>query len=150
MEERNVRHSRKSAGNKGLARFSRLCLMLLLCLVSNAATINSVLARKSSLRATRHSRNGSGWLKPSAINPPHLLSSGEAFAKLASSQDQLWHEINEVGGKRSRAVTGIAPKRYRTLSLNESAQNHFLRQAPMEFTRTARENRVVMALPMPD
>lgn len=150
VKERNKRHSLKSAMSRGRARFSHLCLLLLLCLVSNAPGINSLSAKNSSVWAARHSQTGNEGLKPSAINLPPSLSFGEAFTTHVSSKDRLWQNSSQETPTRSQAVPGIVPKLQQAFSLNESAQRQLLRQAPMEFTNAARDAQVVMALPMPD
>jgi hypothetical protein len=42
------------------------------------------------------------------------------------------------------------PEVYRGLILNEAAQREVLRQAPMEFSKAARQTQVIITLPMPD
>lgn len=42
------------------------------------------------------------------------------------------------------------PTFYRAVTLNENAQRQLLRHAPMEFSKAAERNQVVMTLPMPD
>ncbi|HEX6045387.1 MAG TPA: zinc-dependent metalloprotease family protein, partial [Pyrinomonadaceae bacterium] len=67
------------------------------------------------------------------------------------SDDQVWREKQPVSIGRNTAAAGRAESGlYRTLSLNENAQRKLLRRAPMEFSKAAGQNRVVMALPMPD
>jgi uncharacterized protein (TIGR03437 family) len=48
------------------------------------------------------------------------------------------------------SVAGATPRFYRALTFNENAQRKLLRRAPMEFSRAAERNPVVMTLPMPD
>lgn len=69
------------------------------------------------------------------------------------SEDDLWRLRETSSRKGSSARVGEAgpgPKFYRALSLNETAQRKLLSQAPMEFTKAARQTQVVMTLPMPD
>jgi len=54
------------------------------------------------------------------------------------------------GSSAAGGEAGPGSKFYRALSLNESAQRKLLSQAPLEFTKTARQTHVVMTLPMPD
>ncbi len=102
MKERNGTRSPKSALSRMRARFSALCL-LLLCFVSSAMGLNSLLERNLLVRPARHRQNGNKQLNPSVTNLP------------------LWQGINRENLARSHAVTGIVPKLYRALSLNETA-----------------------------
>jgi uncharacterized protein (TIGR03437 family) len=65
-------------------------------------------------------------------------------APLESSphEDQLWRENHHV--KVGESVIGAA------LILNEKKQRKLLRHAPMEFSKAAERDPVVMTLPMPD
>lgn len=49
-----------------------------------------------------------------------------------------------------RSVARKGPTFYRAVTLNENAQRNLLRHAPMEFSKAAERNHVVMTLPMPD
>jgi hypothetical protein len=64
-------------------------------------------------------------------------------------EDQLWRENQPVSINGSVAV-GTERRFYRTLTLNENAQRKLLRHAPMEFSKAAERNQIVMTLPMPD
>ena len=62
-------------------------------------------------------------------------------------------DISRLFGGRLRV--NAAPERsastfYREVTLNENAQRNLLRHAPMEFSKAAERNQVVMTLPMPD
>ncbi|HEU4507246.1 MAG TPA: zinc-dependent metalloprotease family protein [Pyrinomonadaceae bacterium] len=48
------------------------------------------------------------------------------------------------------SVARKGPTFYRAVDLNEDAQRELLRHAPMEFTKAAERNPLVMTLPMPD
>ena len=76
-----------------------------------------------------------------------LASSGAVPVKSSAREDQLWrdHQVN-IG----RSVAGAGPRFYRALTLNENAQRKLLRHAPMEFSKAAEQNQLVMTLPMPD
>lgn len=67
-----------------------------------------------------------------------------------TSPDNLWHEINDAALQHRQSQRPIVPNVYRTVTLNMDALKQLLAQAPMEFTDAARNNQVVMTLPMPD
>ena len=71
-------------------------------------------------------------------------------APLESSprQDQLWREVHP--GNIGAGVARGGPTSYRALTLNEKAQRKLLRHVPMEFSKAAERDPVVMTLPMPD
>ena len=92
--------------------------------------------------AASHPRDSVQKLRPPASsNLPRLASFGAAPVKSNRREDQLWRENHEVN---------IGPRFYRALTLNEYAQRKLLRHAPMEFSKAAQQNQVVMTLPMPD
>jgi len=74
-----------------------------------------------------------------------LASFGAVPVKSSPGEDQLWRENHQVG-----SVSEAGPGFYRALTLNENAQRKLLRHAPMEFSKAAELNQVVMTLPMPD
>jgi len=74
-----------------------------------------------------------------------LASFGAVPVKSTPGEDQLWRENHQVG-----SVSEAGPGFYRALTLNENAQRKLLRHAPMEFSKAAELNQVVMTLPMPD
>jgi uncharacterized protein (TIGR03437 family) len=78
---------------------------------------------------------------PASSNLPRLTSLGGIAIKSSPHEDQLWRE---------NSVAGTGPRFYRALTLNENAQRKLLRHAPMEFSKAAQRNQVVMTLPMPD
>ncbi len=65
------------------------------------------------------------------------------------SQDGVWQFVEEASivakGERQ-----IVPQVYRTVQANEAELKNLLSKAPLEFTKEAKDNRVVIALPMPD
>ena len=67
--------------------------------------------------------------------------------KSVPAEDHLWRETNGVDFAKSG--TADFPRGQRTLRLNETAQRKLLRQAPMEFTKAARQTQVVITLPTP-
>ncbi len=79
-----------------------------------------------------------------------LLCGSTTRVTESSSEPQLWRETRRAGSSGSVAAVGTEPRFFRTLSLNENAQRRLLRHAPMEFSKAAGQNRVVMTLPMPD
>lgn len=85
---------------------------------------------------------------PASSNLSRLASIGAVPVKSSPREDQLWRENHQVNTGRS--VAGPGPRFYRALTLNENAQRKLLRHAPMEFSKAAERNQVVMTLPMPD
>ena len=65
------------------------------------------------------------------------------------SQDGVWQFVEEASivakGERQ-----IIPQVYRTVQASESALKNLLGKAPLESAKEAKDNRVVMVLPMPD
>ena len=79
----------------------------------------------------------------------------KTYAAVASreeknSPDGLWREIDDAVLQQRQAQRLIIPETYRTFSLNLRAMRSLLRTAPMEFTDEARNQEVIMTLPMPD
>lgn len=99
--------------------------------------------------STSAKRNGkSRALKTSAGLA--VTQSPSYFAlNIAPEANPLWdfvaEELLQTAGKRV-----LAPTKYRTVRLNKDALTELLAQAPMEFTRAARENAPIITLPMPD
>ena len=67
-----------------------------------------------------------------------------------TSSDGIWHEINDAELRQRQSQRQIIPDRYRTYSADLVALRHLLNQAPLEFTEAARNNQIVLILPMPD
>ncbi len=67
----------------------------------------------------------------------------------AQSSDGVWKFIAEssiiVRGERL-----IIPQVYQTAQVNEAALRQLLDKAPLEFTQEAKDNRITLALPLPD
>lgn len=61
---------------------------------------------------------------------------------LKGPQQEPWETTN--------AGAVISQQSYRRITLNEAAQRALLRHAPMEFTKAARQTRLITTLPMPD
>lgn len=62
-------------------------------------------------------------------------------------------DISLLFGSRLRVSAAPqpgGPTSYRAVTFNENAQRNLLRHAPMEFTKAAEQNQLVMTLPMPD
>lgn len=71
------------------------------------------------------------------------------FSINVSAQVELWTDISESG----IVVKGeklINPSVYRTVALNVDEMKGLLNRAPLEFTREAINNPIVVSLPMPD
>lgn len=137
---------------------------ILLCVVCLMTGISLLFESHLLVSAAPPRQNGVEKLLPSGMNLPRLASFGPLLAKSSSPEDQLWRENPPVDRENPRidrdnpridiakslAEINAAPKFYRTLSLNEIAQRKLLRQAPMEFSKAARQTRLVMTLPLPD
>jgi uncharacterized protein (TIGR03437 family) len=85
---------------------------------------------------------------PTSSNLPRLASFGAAPDTSSPRKDQLWRESPQINFGRN--VEGEGPRFYRMLTLNENATRKLLRHAPIEFSKAAERNQVVMTLPMPD
>jgi uncharacterized protein (TIGR03437 family) len=77
-----------------------------------------------------------------------IVMAGAHPLKSSPREVHLWRENQRVNIDRSIAARG--PGAYRTLTLNEKAQRKLLRHVPMEFSKAAERDPVVMTLPMPD
>ena len=78
-----------------------------------------------------------------------VLFAISVFNVNVSAQVELWTDISES----SIIVTGeklINPSVYRTVALNVDEMKALLDSAPLEFTREAINNPIVVSLPMPD
>ena len=78
---------------------------------------------------------------------PRLTSIRAAPLESSPRQDQLWREVHT--GNMGAGVASGGPTSYRALTLNEKAQRKLLRHVPMEFSKAAERDPVVMTLPMP-
>lgn len=76
------------------------------------------------------------------------LSAVAAFA--GSSPDRLWREINDASLQRNAVRRTVIPQAYRTYTLDKNELQAILREAPMEFTDSARQIEWIITLPMPD
>lgn len=72
------------------------------------------------------------------------------LTKPAASKDSLWQRIDDRVEIGSYINDETAPKAYSRVSLDRAAQAALLRKAPMEFSKAAKDVRVVITLPMPD
>lgn len=73
-----------------------------------------------------------------------------AFVSAAVSGDQIWTEINGSDLRQSGPERQPRPNAYRAFRVNKAGLLAVLDSAPEEFTGAARNNRVILSLPMPD
>lgn len=66
------------------------------------------------------------------------------------SDDKVWKEIDDSSLQQRTAERTIVPLDYKTFDLNKTALLSILNKAPLEFTDAARNNEVILTLPMPD
>lgn len=66
------------------------------------------------------------------------------------SSDNVWTEIDDSILQQKQLSRPIIPKSYRTYTLDKIELQKMLEKAPMEFSSEARDNSLVMTLPMPD
>lgn len=151
MKEINGTRLAKAALSRVRSSASIFCLLLmLLCFVSGVAGLSFLRGENLSVRATQSVQNGRDELRTGVSNLPRRLSHGNVTAKFNPSADRVWRENKSGNLTSSHAGNGAAPKFYRTLKLNETAQKELLRRAPMEFTKASRDTQVILTLPMPD
>ncbi|MBC8029762.1 MAG: hypothetical protein H7Z16_06595 [Pyrinomonadaceae bacterium] len=131
-------------------------LAMLVCFISVLTGISLLFEGNLSVSAAPQGHTNLGKLPP-VISLSRSPSFGPVIAKSSQPEDHFWREHPEVGPQNSRvsfaksgADIAALPKFYRALHLNESAQRKVLGSAPMEFSKAARQSRVVMTLPMPD
>jgi hypothetical protein len=117
---------------------------MLLCIIFVVTLISFLLAGHSYV-----STAASGQNIRKKLPLPVPASFDHRFAKGGTPLDHFWHE-QESGLRKSGARLEALPGPHRALWLDLTAQKEFLRRAPMEFTRAARQTEVVMTLPMPD
>ena len=123
-------------------------LAMLLSLIVMVTDMSLLFGSRVRVSAAPQRRDTVEKLRRTASSNLPRVAFGTAPVKSRPREDQLWrenHEIN-IGG----SVAGAGPRFYRALTLNEKAQRKLLRQAPMEFSKAAALNQVVMTLPMPD
>ncbi len=71
-----------------------------------------------------------------------------AFA--GDSPDNVWQEVSDFYLRSNTKERTVVPAYYRTFQLNKNELASILRNAPMEFTESARSNPMILTLPMPD
>ena len=72
-------------------------------------------------------------------------------ALAGESPDNVWRETDAATLQRfAVAERTIVPKVFRTFNLNKDNLKAILNQAPKEFTSGARNNEIILTLPMPD
>jgi hypothetical protein len=79
-----------------------------------------------------------------------LLLSSLFFINQVSAQNNFWTNASESSMKNASQKRLIKPNKFRSLALDTLQLKQFLRTAPMEFTEAARNNPVIMDIPMPD
>lgn len=79
----------------------------------------------------------------------NLLAGSWFTPSSAASADGIWQDVAE---KSAPDATNrrITPRMYRYIALNQAALQQVLAQAPLEGSRAARRNAVVLPLPLPD
>ncbi|MBA3694205.1 MAG: hypothetical protein H0W77_12340, partial [Acidobacteria bacterium] len=64
--------------------------------------------------------------------------------------DKLWQEVDDSALQQRLPERLVIPNAYHTFTLDKTAFQNLLREAPMEFTEAARGNSPIITLPMPD
>ena len=77
-----------------------------------------------------------------------ILSFSSGFA--GNSGDDVWQETDPSGLRFIEAERTVVPKAYKTFTLNKSNLTSILNRAPLEFSRSAETDEVILTLPMPD
>lgn len=145
-------------------------LAMLVCLLSIFTGISFLFENSFSVRAAPQKLTSLEELSP-AVNLPSSATFSPVLVKSRQLEDHVWREYPQVESEypqvesellqvvsdhpqtvfaKSVGQIAIAPKFYRTLYLNESAQRQALAQAPMEFSNASRQSQVIITLPMPD
>ncbi|HKP45116.1 MAG TPA: M12 family metallo-peptidase [Pyrinomonadaceae bacterium] len=119
-----------------LIRQSRCALALSLFLIGSVSGVSFLFDGHSSVAASSFEKLS--------------LPTVHAAAKSAGSEDHIWKRDQSPAKQTSGLQTPTTPKFYRAVTLNAIAQRQLLRHAPMEFSKAAKQARLVMTLPMPD
>lgn len=77
------------------------------------------------------------------------LAAAPVFAG-PKSADGMWEMVDTVPAEQLRSEPWVRPNFFQAVVLDQGVFQHVLENAPMEFTRGAWENPVIMELPMPD
>ena len=67
-----------------------------------------------------------------------------------TSTDQVWSQADDAALSQRRLERAIVPDQYKTFALNKTALRTILNRAPREFSDVARNEEVLLTLPMPD
>lgn len=147
---REVDRTRVIQANRSRLRRCFVCRRaMVLCLLSSI--VGFALLSESNLRISA-ARGDQAKLKNLSLPLIEFgaVTSDRVALKSDRSEDGLWRSNETAVSKRNSAGIGAGQEYYRELRLNEAAQRNLLSQAPMEFTKAARQTQVVMTLPMPD
>ena len=145
MTERNRTRLTQAARSKARSRsivFGPLSMVLFV--LSIVTGISFVRTGHSHASAAPQSQN-----LRKELRPPMVASFDHQLVRASPPLDHFWREP-ERGLRKSGAKVGALPTPYRELWLDEAAQREFLRRAPIEFTKAAKQTEVVMTLPLPD
>jgi hypothetical protein len=92
---------------------------------------------------------GRAWRLRASVTTFLLLLTSLSLASGAREPDKnMWRDLD--GASRPQGKRLIVPAIYRAVRVDKTGLLQTLESAPMEFTREARENPVVIYLPMPD
>lgn len=78
-----------------------------------------------------------------------IFCTQEIFAAKNGKQGKLWQKAAETSFQL-KGQRNLFPEKYVTFSLNADALKNVLREMPLEFTEEARNNSVIIEIPMPD
>jgi hypothetical protein len=81
---------------------------------------------------------------------PASSSARPAKSQSDTPQRTLWTEVGEASLPKAGGERLIVPRAYRVFSLDQVALDEVLAQAPLELSAAAKEENVVLTLPMPD
>ncbi len=74
---------------------------------------------------------------------------GPSLPSERASSASMWHALRSLPASPQRANADVSASRYLALSLDRAAMKRTLEAAPMEFTRAARTNPLILSLPTP-
>ncbi len=72
------------------------------------------------------------------------------FSNSTNAQKNFWKDINEARARNSSYQRVIVPNKYRTVALDADGLLNELKKAPLEFSKEAASNPLVLAIPYPD
>ena len=115
---------------------------IILCLLVAVGFLFERPIRNTELRPTRVN---SGTLSTPATSVAEPTSS-KSLAQSERSEDYVWRSSINQSSESNIERREL----YRAVRLNEVAQRKLLNHAPLEFTKTASQNPVMMTIPMPN